>query len=582
RLSDEEMVDFQRANLLSQASPNPSVETLLHAFLPAKFIDHTQAEAILALADQPDAETVVETAFSARVGFVPYVMPGFALAKRAAKVFEANSTIEGLILEKHGVFSFGASAKESYERMIALVSTAEAVIAARSKGEAKRPAPRPRIARLEPAAALPIVRGLLAEAAGDIHPRHWIFDLRSEGAARRLADHPRLAELAQRGVATPDHVIRTKPVPLILPASGPDAAAWRRAAAAALEAFVAQYRAYFARNAARAPSSKTPLDPLPRVLAIPGLGLVGVGQNAKAAGTAADIAASWARTLLAAEAVGRFTPVSEEETFDLEYWSLEQAKLGKEKPLRLAGNVVLITGAAGSIGSATARAFALQGAEIAALDLSEPAPGILPAGARFHRCDVSKAREVRAAFDAIAARFGGIDIVVSNAGSALAGEMAEMDERQLRASFDLNFFAHQIVAREAVRVFRAQGMGGALLFNVSKQAVNPGPAFGAYGTAKAALLALVRQYALEHGAEGVRVNAVNADRIRSGLLTQGMIAQRAKARGLSEEAYMKGNLLGREVTAEDVAEAFVFASLMRASTGAVITVDGGNIAAMMR
>ncbi|MGH7016983.1 MAG: SDR family oxidoreductase, partial [Caulobacteraceae bacterium] len=396
--------------------------------------------------------------------------------------------------------------------------------------------------------------------------------------------------LAQRGVATPDHVIRTKRVPLVVPPLGPDAAAWRKAASAALAAFVAEYQAYFNRNAARAASphglAKTPLDPLPRVLAIPGLGLIGIGRNAKAAGIAADIAASWSRTLLAAEAVGRFTPVSEEETFDLEYWSLEQAKLGPkgggEKPPRLAGHVVLVTGGAGSIGSATCRAFALQGAEIAALDLSEPAPGILPRGAFFQRCDVARAHEVRAAVDAVAARLGGLDIVVSNAGSAHAGGMADMDEKELRASFDLNFFAHQLVAREAVRVFRAQGIGGALLFNVSKQAVNPGPAFGAYGAAKAALLALVRQYALENGAEGVRVNAVNADRIRSGLLTDGMIAERAKARGLSQEAYMKGNLLGREVTAEDVAEAFVFASLMRASTGVVLTVDGGNVAAMMR
>jgi NAD(P)-dependent dehydrogenase (short-subunit alcohol dehydrogenase family) len=197
-------------------------------------------------------------------------------------------------------------------------------------------------------------------------------------------------------------------------------------------------------------------------------------------------------------------------------------------------------------------------------------------------CDVTRPEEVAAAFDAVVRRFGGIDIVVSNAGVALTGAMAELPDETLRRSFELNFFAHQDVAKAAVRILKAQGMGGVLLFNVSKQAVNPGPDFGAYGASKAALLALVRQYAVELGGQGVRCNGVNADRIRSGLLTEEMIQRRSAARGVSAEAYMSGNLLGEEVLAEDVAQAFVFTALMKKTTGAILPVDGGNVAAMLR
>jgi len=266
--------------------------------------------------------------------------------------------------------------------------------------------------------------------------------------------------------------------------------------------------------------------------------------------------------------------------------SLEQAKLGKAKERRLERHVAVVTGGGGAIGAAIARAFAGEGAEVAVLDIDGAAAEVtaraLGPNAFAFACDVTDAARVEAAFDAVRARFGGVDIVVSNAGAAMTGMIAELDHRVLRASVELNFFAHQTVAQAAIRVFRAQGMGGVLLFNASKQAVNPGADFGAYGAPKAALLALMRQYALEHGAEGVRVNALNPDRIRSGLLTGEMIASRAASRGLSEAAYMAGNLLGREVTAADVGQAFVFASLMEKTTGAIIPVDGGNVAAMLR
>jgi rhamnose utilization protein RhaD (predicted bifunctional aldolase and dehydrogenase)/NAD(P)-dependent dehydrogenase (short-subunit alcohol dehydrogenase family) len=582
RLSDEDMVSAQRQNLMDANAPTPSVETLLHAFIPETFIDHTHALPVLALANQPNAADLMEGVYGERVAFVPYVRPGFDLARRAAEAWEARPGVEGMILLNHGIFSFGRTARESYERMIALVSLAEDHIAANA-----RPRSAPARTAASTAEVLPVIRGILHEVAGERWPRRWILDARRSGAARAVADDAALADWAGRGVATPDHVIRTKSAPLVLaPPPAGDLAGWRASAVAAASAFVSGYGAYFQRNTARHPGGKTRLDPLPRVIAVPGLGLVGVGRNAGDAGVAADVAESWAETLLAAESVGRFQPLGEADTFDMEYWSLEQAKLGKTAERRLERQVVAITGAAGAIGAAIAWAFAAEGAQVALLDrdaeAARAAARSVDKAALAVGCDVTDRASVDAALAAASERFGGLDIVVSNAGTAIAGAMATLADADLRSSFEVNFFGHQNVAQAAVRILRAQGLGGTLLFNVSKQALNPGPDFGAYGTSKAGLMALMRQYALEHGAEGIRANAVNPDRIRSGLLTETMIEARAAARGVDPAAYMAGNLLGEEVTADDVAQAFVFAALMRRTTGAVITVDGGNVAAMVR
>jgi NAD(P)-dependent dehydrogenase (short-subunit alcohol dehydrogenase family) len=319
---------------------------------------------------------------------------------------------------------------------------------------------------------------------------------------------------------------------------------------------------------------------------VPGLGLFGLGESAKAATIAADIAEATVEGITDAEAIGTFTSISEADLFDCEYWPLELAKLGARKRLPLAGQVAVITGAGGAIGAATAKAFAEAGAEVALLDLNLEAAqtkaSAIGRAALALQCDVTDTASVAKAYDAVVARFGGVDILVSNAGAAWQGKIGEVDETILRKSFELNFFAHQKMAQGAVRIMRAQGTGGCLLFNVSKQAVNPGPDFGPYGLPKAATLFLVRQYALDYGADGIRANAVNADRIRSGLLTADFIKERAKARGLTEKDYMSGNLLQREVTADDVAQAFLAQALALKTTADVTTVDGGNIAAALR
>jgi rhamnose utilization protein RhaD (predicted bifunctional aldolase and dehydrogenase)/NAD(P)-dependent dehydrogenase (short-subunit alcohol dehydrogenase family) len=577
-LSDEEMVAIQRGNLLDSAAPNPSVETLLHAFIPHKFVDHTHANAVLALCDRPDGMALCRKVYGSRAAVVPYVMPGFALAVKAKEVFDAHPQCEGLILHKHGIFTFGASAREAYDRMIALVSRAERAL----QGMRKRRAFAVKLPKALATATdiAPVLRGLVGKSG-----LHFVLAHRANDEGLGYVNGRELARYSRQGPVTPDHVIRTKPRPLILPA--PDAGrlgVFATAARKAVEKYQADYRRYFARHNARATPRKRPLDAMPRVILVPGVGLFGVGASAKDASIAADIAETAISVIADVERGGRFESISEREQFEIEYWSLEQAKLAGRKPQPLQGQVAVITGGAGTIGLATAAAFRARGAEVALLDLDEDRAkcAARPLNALGIGCNVTDPRSVAAAFKAVVAAHGGVDIVVSNAGAAWQGRIGDVDDATLRKSFELNFFAHQYVAQEAVRIMRRQGTGGALLFNVSKQAINPGPDFGPYGLPKAATLALMRQYAVDHGGDGITSNAVNADRIRSGLLTDALIKKRAKARRVTEHDYLAGNLLGREVLAEDVAEAFVSLALARKTTGAVLTVDGGNIAAAPR
>ena len=578
-LSDEDMVNVQRSNLLDAKAPNPSVETLLHAFLPHKFIDHTHSNAILALTDQPDGEALAADVYGKRAALVPYVMPGFALAKKCSEVGRANPDVEGLILLKHGAFSMGATAEEAYVRMIELVTLAETRLAKATRkifASAALPA--------EPAKAedvAPILRGLLSipsKAGGREAAQRFVFEFRTNPAILAYVSGKEVARYSQQGPVTPDHAIRTKGVPLVVPAPAQGKLdTFREDAKAALDKFAADYHAYFTRHNAKQISPKKELDPVPRVVLVPGLGLFGLGNTSKDAKIAADLAETTVEVIADAERLGTYRCIPEPDIFDIEYWSLEQAKLGAAAEKPLARRICAVTGGASGIGAATAAAFAKEGAEVVVLDLD-----VSRVKGFAITCDVTKPEQVRRAFDRIAATYGGIDIVVSNAGAAWQGKIGTVEEKALRESFELNFWSHQSVAQNAVRIMRAQGLGGCLLFNTSKQAVNPGPDFGPYGLPKAATLFLMRQYALDHGGDAIRSNAVNADRIRSGLLTSEMIAQRSEARGLSEAEYMGGNLLGLEVTAEDVAQCFVSLAKAPKTTGAVLTVDGGNIAAALR
>jgi rhamnose utilization protein RhaD (predicted bifunctional aldolase and dehydrogenase)/NAD(P)-dependent dehydrogenase (short-subunit alcohol dehydrogenase family) len=585
QLADEDMVALQRANLIDPMAPNPSVETLLHAFLPHKFVDHTHSTAILSVVDQDDSRAICDRIFGKRMGFVPYIMPGFDLAVAAAAVFEQDTSVEGLILDKHGIFTFAETAKDAYERMIEYVTLAEDYVAKNGKSRSVRMTLPAQLA--SPLDIAPALRGAIAVRRDGGKFDRMVSEFRASDKIRAFVDAADVEDQAKRGVSTPDLVIRIKTGPLVLPA--PDALkidGYAKVIRERVGTFAENYVAYFKQNDARDDVKRIMLDPMPRLTLVPGLGLFGHGRTLKDAKIAADVGEIWIEAVLGAEAIGSFRPLKADELFRLEYWSLEQAKLASAKPKPLTGNVVAVTGGAGAIGAATAKAFAEQGAHVAVLDLdadrAKEVAKKIGNDATGIGCDVTDKSSVRAAFDAIVARYGGLDIAISNAGSATEGAIGEIDDALLRKSFELNFFAHQTFAQNAVRIFKQQGTGGVLLFNASKQATNPGANFGAYGLPKAATLFLSRQYALEYGKDGIRSNAVNADRIRSGLLTDQMIESRSKARGLSKEDYMAGNLLGLEVTADDVAQAFLHQALAERTTASVTTVDGGNIAAALR
>jgi NAD(P)-dependent dehydrogenase (short-subunit alcohol dehydrogenase family) len=520
------------------------------------------------------------------MGIVPYIMPGFGLAKKSAEVFDATPRAEGLILHKHGIFTFGASAREAYERMIEMVTLAEERLTRRRNAVFVARALPERIASYADIAPLLRSACSLQDAVVEGAWRRLILDVRTSPAILDFVNGGEIMRYSQAGPVVSDHAVRIKGWPLVVPP--PNAAELKDYAGQVQEAaraFIDRYDGYVARHQASGAAETEPIDPLPRVILIPGLGLVGLGRTKREARVSADLAESAVQTITDAEAIGRFESISEADVFACEHWGLQQAKLAKiDGPLT--GHVAVITGAGGAIGSATARAFAQAGAEVALLDLDEKAAAIhakaIGSDALALKCDVADANSVRAAFAKVVETFGGVDIAVSNAGTALMGLIGDVDEALLKQSFEINFYGHQRVAQAAVKIMRQQGTGGCLLFNVSKQAINPGPRFGPYGLPKAATLFLVRQYALDYGAAGIRANAVNADRIRSGLLTPEMIAERSKARGLSEKDYMAGNLLGREVTADDVAQAFLHQALELKTTADVTTVDGGNIAAALR
>ena len=588
-LSDEAMVNQLRLNLLDAAAPTPSVETLLHAYLPAKFIDHTHADAVLAIADQPDAERVCRLVYGDGLVWVPYVMPGFALAQRCAEAFEATANPSVIVLERHGIFTFGDTAQQSYERMIDAVTRAERFVSDRRRTHSSSGSERvrPRVEEV-----LPRLRGALARAMKFLPERGPILSLDASNEALFFLQRRDAFELSQRGCATPDHVLRTKPVALFLrdPAYD-DEARFGAQLESEIAAYGARYDAYFAEMCAAKGVAKKKLDPWPRVILLPGLGACSVGRTASEARIAGDIYAHTMTVMSNAADVGEYAPLGRADLFDMEYWSLEQAKLKPLAEAPLSGRVALVSGAASGIGRAIATRFLALGAHVMLADCDRDALVAAEGELRAKYasqvahvvCDVVQRDDVARAIASTVATFGGIDLLVSNAGNAPQGRLdADEGDASLRASLELNLLAHNALAGGVSRVMIAQGTGGALLFNASKSAFNPGPAFGPYAVAKAALVALMRQYAVDLGSFGVRANAVNADRVRTALFGGGVVESRAAARGLSVDDYFRANLLKREVFADDVAGACGYLATAAATTGCVVTVDGGNASAFPR
>jgi len=601
-------VNQLRTHLFDASAPNPSVETLLHAFLPQAFIDHTHADAILALTNQPDGAQLIRQALGPSVAVVPYVMPGFRLAKLAAEIFEGMPGAHAMVLLKHGLFTFAADARTSYERTIELVDRAEAFLRSRARSRTStrgaEPASKVDDANTAMAKIGPVIRAVLASPApGSEEPgRRVILEHRATPELLALIAAPECASLAARGPLTPDHVIRTKPKPLYI--ADPklnDLEAFRSQLRAAVDAYRAGYDAYFAEQIRAKGISRKKLDPDPRVLLIPGVGIVCAAKTRKDAAIAADISEHTLRIKSAAESLGRYEPLDDGELFDMEYWSLEQAKLGKEAEKPLARQIALVTGAAGAIGLATSVELARAGAHVVLADVD--AEGVELARAKVAqisgkstctgvRMDVTSEESVSAAFDHACRTFGGVDIVVANAGIAHVSSLADTDAAQFRKVTEVNLVGYFLTLRAAARVMRTQGAGGNIIVNASKNVFAPGADFGAYSASKAAGHQLAKVAAIELAPIGVRVNMINADAVfgdgdtPSGLWRE-IGPDRARSRGLPpeklQEYYRDRNLLHAEVTGADVGRAVVFfASNQTPTTGATLPVDGGIVAAFPR
>ena len=577
-LSDEDMVAYQKRNLIDIKSPNPSVETFLHAFLPFKFVDHTHSDAIMDITNRSNGNELCKKIFGPKVSIVPYVMPGFGLAQKINEVYKKNPNINCLILLNHGIFTFDDDAKKSYDLMIKYVSIAEKTIKKLKRKKIKQI--KNYNFKFKPHEIAPILRGLLSENKD----QKFILNYRTNKNLNYFINGQDVKRYSGIGTATPDHVIRVKPFPLVIsPKENSSIEDFKKLAEKSFNDYRKKYVRYFNTNKKKVKGKKTMLDTSPRVILVQNVGLFSVGDSLKASKIAADLTETNARVISSVEETTKYKFILEKDLFDVEYWSLEQAKIKKAKKI-LQGNVVVITGGFGAIGTATFKLFKSYGAEIVLLDYD--AKKVIEMQSKISdlclHCDVRNKNSVKAAFKKINEIYGGVDILISNAGTAISGSIAEVDDKILRESFEDNFFSHQNCASETIKIMKKQNIQGCLLFNISKQSVNPGKNFGPYGLPKTALLSLCKQYALDYGSLGIRSNGVNADRIRSGLLNHGMIKSRAKAREVSTDEYMRGNLLLNEVKAEDVAKAFFHLAVSKKTTGAVLTVDGGNIAASLR
>ncbi len=564
RLTDGDMVRAQRAAMTNPSAPTPSVEAILHAIIPYAVVDHTHTDAVVAVSNTPSGAARVREVYGERVLVVPYVMPGFVLAR---KVFEMTrgidwAQIEGMILLNHGVFSWGNDARTSYERMIRLVTQAEAYLAEKKALTAPRRAPSARPRELE----LTLAR--FRRAASLARGAPLIARLDDSEDAAGFAGIGDVASIATRGPLTPDHVIRTKPLPAILDGD----------ASAAVDRFAANYRAYYQRHAA---PTLAALDPAPRWAVWPHVGTVALGPTAKEADVASDIVRHTVRAIQWAEALERWQALPESDLFEVEYWELEQAKLkqgGTAPPFQ--GKVAFVTGAASGIGRACAELLYAQGAAVVAIDRDiEVTKRFMRSGQLGLVCDVTDANALLGAVAAGVRRFGGLDIVVSNAGVFSPSErLDEMTEANWQQSLALNLTSHRLLLQLAAPYLRL-GFAPTIIINASKNVPAPGPGAGAYSVAKAGLTQLARVAALELAKDGIRVNVIHPHAVfDTAAWTPEVLEARAKQYGMTVEQYRKNNLLGVEVSSNDVA-ALVCAMAgapFAKTTGAQVPIDGGS------
>lgn len=597
-LDDDAMVAEIRRRLLDPSAPNPSIETLLHAFLPHRFVDHTHADAILVLTNQPDGDALVREALGPRVVTLPWIMPGFPLAQAVATAYERQPDCEGVVLLQHGIFTFAETARASYARMIEFVNRAAEAIARRIGSKRTMLVPATpldeRAAARRLAEVAPVVRGRLALKLSEPDRFTWrrmIAQARTTPEILAFAQHPQARELLATGPLTPDHVIRTKGPYWFLTA---DEAADPERCEHALAPYVGAYLEYCRAHPPQGlPPGVLPNDLMPRVVVVQGAGLLAFGPDPKAAQVAADIGMATLRGKALAAAIGRYTALGDRELAEMEFWPLELRKLGARKPPLLAGQVALVTGAGGAIGHGIAAELLAAGACCVLTDVDaerlERVRELLGAGssARNLHCvvaDVTEPAAVADLFLSACRAFGGVDIVVPNAGIAHVSPLAEMDPAAFERVLRVNVTGTMLVLREAARLFARQRSGGSIVVQASKNVLEPGASFGAYSASKAGVAQLAKIAALELAPLDVRVNIVNADAVFGGVVPSGLWEEvgpeRMRARGLDadglREFYRERSLLKQPVLPADVGRAVVFfAAGLTPTTGATLPVDGG-------
>ena len=561
-LSDTDMARELRACMTDPAGPAPSVEAILHAVLPFKYVDHTHANALVTLTNTPGGLERVREVYGDRVVVIPYVMPGFRLARLCAELYPRHATDEtiGMVLMNHGLFSFADTARQSYERMIELVSIAERYHARQGGPPTEvSPADGPRASHLE------IAR--LRRAVSDAACSPVVLAVGDDPKSLSFARRSDLATVAGQGPATPDHVIRTKRVPLV----GRDVAG-----------YVRDYQAYFDTHAARAGGGLTMLDAAPRVIIDPAIGVCAVGRSASDAQVVADIYGHTIDIIAGATTLGGWRALPAWDIFEVEYWDLEQAKLRKAGKLpAMAGEVALVTGAASGIGRACVDALLARGAAVVGVDVNS-AVNAMHQRADFLgiTVDLTDAAAVEAAFDQAVRRFGGLDVLVLNAGIFPASRsIAEMDESLWRRVMSINVDANVTMMRLAHPLLSLASRGGRVVIVGSKNVPAPGPGAAAYSASKAAVNQLARVAALEWGGDGIRVNSVHPNAVfDTGLWTDDVLQKRAASYGLTVEQYKTNNVLKVEVTSHDVATliAEMCGPAFSRTTGAQVPIDGGN------
>ena len=609
-MGDDEMVAYLVQCLMEPGSPRPSIETLLHGFVPYPHIDHTHADAILGLTNTADGRRHVEAVYGDEAVWIPYRRPGFTLSREVAAAVAKHPGARCVVLEKHGLITWGQTAKESYDATIEMNTRAEEYARDRGKGkrvfgQTARPALPKEARRAIVARIAPYLRGLLsggstvpADALIDgAHPKRVVLRYDDGDDVLEFVGSEGGPQLSLAGPATPDHLLYTKPRPLFLDprtAAGLETeeglAALKQAIARGIATYASWYDLYFKKHA----TGKEPkLDPQPRVILVPGLGMFTAWKDARHTRIVADIYHHTIGVVRAAQGIGEYRSLDVQNTFDVEYWPMELYKLtlaAAEKELER--RVALVTGAAHGIGRAVARRLAAEGCHVVVTDLDGEGASVVAreicdrhGGERAVglRLDVTSESDVVAAFQETVVLYGGLDIVVSNAGMAHSSPIDLMDLKDWRRSLDVNATGHFMVSRAALRVLKEQGLGGSLVFIASKNVLAPGKDFGAYSAAKAAESQLARVLAIEAGEHGVRVNIVNPDAVfqDSRLWSDEVREERARAHGVPveglEEFYRTRNLLKVRVLAEDVAETALWLASDRSSktTGCIVTVDGG-------